>query len=328
MDLDRLGVELAMTNEFSTCGTVRSDDRGATEIPASSGRGPSSILTVEADTDQDVVERKRMEARLVYAEKMASLGGLTAGMTHAINNALCFVNNNLEATLEYVQVLLSLIDGYESLAAAARASDFDTLRERLAAIDELRGRSDLDFIRGDVEVLRGESTEGVRRISSIVKGIQAFARSSDHTPEAVDVNECLETTLDLLTAEFRLKAEVVKEFRPLPSIRCRPGQLNQAFLNILLNAGQSLSTYGRITVRTEAVDGAVIVRITDTGRGIPPEHMPRLFTPFFSTRGEGNGAGLGLATAYGIVQGHGGGIDVESEVGKGTTVTVRVPIGG
>jgi PAS domain S-box-containing protein len=275
---------------------------------------------------QDISERKRMESQLVRSEKMASLGVLAAGMAHEINNPLCFVTSNLESTFEYLKEFSSLIDGYESLATAVQAGDAVSVARRLKEVEELRRACDLDFIRGDIGTLREESSTGLRRIVNIIKNLQSFARPADQEETNVDLNECLESTLGMLAAELKLKAEIIKELRPLPPLRCRPGQLNQAFLGILRNAGQSMVTSGRITVGTESSAGAVIVRIADTGCGIQPENMSRLFTPFFSTRGEGNGAGLGLATAYGIVQDHGGRIEVESELGKGTVVTVRIPL--
>jgi signal transduction histidine kinase len=143
-----------------------------------------------------------------------------------------------------------------------------------------------------------------------------------------DINEGIEATLKIVWNELKYKCAVNKSLKPLPRIRCYLGQLNQVFMNLLVNAAQAIPEKGEINIETETINGHIVIRISDTGSGIPPEIIPKLFDPFFTTKPAGKGTGLGLAISSGIIQKHNGTIDVESTIGKGTTFTIRLPLHG
>ncbi len=170
-----------------------------------------------------------------------------------------------------------------------------------------------------------ESQEGVERIKNIVIDLKDFAHPSENKMQSADINKGLESTLNVVWNELKYKASVIRDFGPLPLVTCYPQQINQVFMNILINAAQSIDDHGEIRISTQAQDGFVMIRISDTGIGIPPENLSKIFDPFFTTKEVGKGTGLGMNVAYNIIQKHKGRIDVESTVGKGTTFTVRIP---
>ncbi len=261
--------------------------------------------------------------RLVQSEKLASVGQLAAGVAHEINNPVGYVASNLGSLRDYVADLFELLALYEQLEPALEQSD-----ERLQKVAELKGRIDLAYLREDLPSLLQECDEGISRVKKIVQDLKDFSRTDTGEWQWADLVKGLESTLNVVWNELKYKARVSKEFAELPHVHCVPSQINQVFMNLLVNAAQAIVESGEITIATGLTGPRVWVRVTDTGSGIEPDKLGRIFEPFFTTKEPGKGTGLGLSVSYGIVRRHGGEIEVESEPGKGTTFTVWLPVEG
>ena len=264
-----------------------------------------------------------LQDQLLQSEKLAAIGQLAAGVAHEINNPVGFVNANLGTLKGYVKDLLRMLRAYETgCRDAPRDSAID------AKLKQLRRELELDYLCDDAPILIDESLEGLSRVCQIVQDLKSFAHA-DACPEvmATDLHDCLDSTLNIATNEIKYKARVVKDYGVIPEVECVPSQINQVFLNLLINAAHAIpeNTAGVITVRTRSDAAAVYVEVADTGCGIAPSVLPRIFDPFFTTKPVGKGTGLGLSLSYGIVQRHGGRIEVESEPGQGTTFRVVLP---
>jgi len=270
--------------------------------------------------EQQRLIRKLREAheQLLQSEKMASIGQLAAGIAHEINNPVGFVNSNMSSLKNYVSTLLSVVEGDEKAAAG-----HPQLAAQMAA---LRQNADLDFLKDDVTELVRESMDGLKRVKDIVQALKDFSHVGETEWQVADLHRGLDSTLNIVSNEIKYKATVEKNYGSLPPVTCLASQLNQVFMNLLVNAGHALRERGVISIRT-GVDGDwVWVEIADNGVGIAPENLNRIFEPFFTTKPVGTGTGLGLSLSYGIVNRHGGRIDVVSELGKGTRFTVRLPV--
>jgi signal transduction histidine kinase len=258
--------------------------------------------------------------QLLQSEKLASIGQLAAGVAHEINNPIGYVHSNLGTLERYVGDLLTLIRAYEDAEAMLASEARDAIRDSKA-------HADLAFLREDMLALLAESKEGVARVKKIVQDLKDFSRvGSDDVWQWADVHAGLDSTLNIVNNELKYKATIAKDYGRLPEVRCLPSQLNQVFMNLLVNAGHAIDGEGTITVRTGCDDASAWVEIEDTGCGIPPEHLPRIFDPFFTTKPVGKGTGLGLSLSYGIVRKHGGRIEVRSTPGVGSTFRVVLPL--
>jgi len=262
-------------------------------------------------------ELERAQHQLLQSEKMASIGQLAAGVTHELNNPIGFVHSNLGTLERYAGTLGELLDAYE-----ARLDPDD---EELSA---LRRRLKIDFLREDLPALVSESREGTERVRKIVSDLKVFSHPGGTGPAFSDIAEGLESTLNIVHNELKYKAKVVREFGELPRVRCLPDQINQVFMNILVNAAQAMEDFGEIRVAARADGDDVVVTIADNGPGIPPEILERVFDPFVTTKEAGKGTGLGLSISFDIVRKHGGELSVKSEQGKGAAFTVRLPVQG
>jgi two-component system, NtrC family, sensor kinase len=254
----------------------------------------------------DITDRKQMEESLLQAQNMASIGQLAAGVAHEINNPVGFVTSNIGTLKSYADTLFELVE--HSTTA------------------EQRSKADFEFMKEDAEALLRESMDGLRRVRDIVQALKDFSEAGDSQWQQTDLHQGLESTLDALENELRSKAKVERHYGKLPLVRGLPGQLNQVFRNIVLNAIQAIPGQGIIRIVTSADREAVHVRIQDNGVGIAPENLGRIFDPFFTTKPVGSGTGLGLYLAYGAVNKHGGRINVISEPGKGSAFTVVLPL--
>ena len=258
---------------------------------------------------------------LMQSEKMASIGQLAAGVAHEINNPIGFVYSNLGSLEKYVQGtfgLLGLYEEAESLIADAG------MREKIASA---KNKLDINYIKDDLRALMDESRDGILRVKKIVQNLKDFSHADTAEEwQLSDLHKGLDSTLSIVNNEIKYKAELVKEYGDLPEVECLASQLNQVFMNLLVNAAHAIEGHGIITVRTGREGGEVWVDIADTGQGIAPENMQKIFDPFFTTKAIGKGTGLGLSLSYGIVQKHNGRIEVQSEIGKGTTFRVWLPI--
>jgi PAS domain S-box-containing protein len=266
------------------------------------------------------------QMQLVQSEKMAALGQIAAGVAHEINNPVGFVRSNLNTFSEYVVCFKKLLDGYHSLATAIENGDEAEQKKILNEVQEIEKKENLEAILRDVGGLLKESVEGLERTKEIVRDLKTFARLDESERKEANVNDGIETTLKIIGNEMKYHCQLHKKLGEIPSISCYPGQLNQVILNLLLNASQAISDHGNITIETEATPTHIIIRVSDDGKGISEEHLPKIFTPFFTTKPPGKGTGLGLSISYGIIQKHNGTIDVKSEEGKGTIFTIQLPI--
>ncbi|MDP3842809.1 MAG: ATP-binding protein [Oxalobacteraceae bacterium] len=269
---------------------------------------------------QQVLIKKLEEAQnqLLQSEKLASIGQLAAGVAHEINNPVGFVNSNLGALQRYTQDMLKLLAAYELLEDALA-------EDKLQGIKQLKKDIDAEFLREDIGNLLTESLDGLQRVKRIVQDLKDFSHVDESERQWADLETGLESTLRVVWNELKYKAEVVKEYGAIPQIECFPSQLNQVFMNLLVNASHAIEEHGRITIRTGQDEENVWVEVEDSGKGIRPEHLGRIFEPFFTTKPVGKGTGLGLSLSYGIVQKHGGRIEVKSEPGKGSVFRMVLP---
>ena len=268
---------------------------------------------------------KRLEEahnQLLQSEKMASIGQLAAGIAHELNNPIGFVHSNLGTLEGYLRDIMDIIDAY----AETLTSETDpALKQK--KLEHLREERDFSFIREDIGQLLNESKDGLVRVRKIVQDLKSFSHVSEQDWQWADLHQGLDSTLNIVWNELKYKCQVVKEYGELPKVYCLISQLNQVFMNLLVNASHAIETKGTITIRTALLGAdAVCIEISDTGKGIAPEHLSRIFEPFFTTKPIGKGTGLGLSLSYGIVDRHHGRIEVDSQVGVGSTFRVILPI--
>lgn len=270
--------------------------------------------------------RKLEEAQfqLLQSEKLAAIGQLAAGVAHEINNPIGFINSNLGTLVGYVESLLA-IDAAYTQSQSALPPD---LQQVFGAVAELKSSSDHDFIVQDLRQLIKESRDGLERVKTIVRDLKDFARVGSAEWLWSDIHQGLESTLNIVWNELKYKATVQREYGTLPQVHCIPSQLNQVFMNLLVNAAHAIDGQGVIRLRSGCDGKQVWIEVIDSGSGIPSENIRRIFDPFFTTKALGKGTGLGLSLAWGIVQRHRGTIEVESEPGKGSTFKVVLPIDG
>lgn len=266
------------------------------------------------ELEQANAEIRETQARLIHTAKMASLGQLVAGIAHELNNPIGFIYSNMSHLNDYSNKLVGLVQTAEKSP--------NQLKAELEKVD-------FDYIVEDLPKLIRSCEDGARRTRDIVLGLRSFSRLEEAQIKEVDVREGLEDTLKLLTGEFKNRIKIIKNFADVPNIHCYPSQLNQVFMNILSNAGQAIEGEGEIHIETGVVDKErVFVIIRDSGKGMAQSTIEQIFDPFFTTKSLGKGTGLGLSISYGIIEKHGGEIQVESELGKGTQFRIVLPVAG
>jgi AhpD family alkylhydroperoxidase len=267
-------------------------------------------LREEKDRLQQLLEElERTQAQLVQSEKMAALGKLVAGIVHEINTPIGTINSTTDTLSRSITHIVEEIEGSPSLDGVKDNRQFQS------SVRALRDSNPITLAASE-------------RITRIVNSLKAFAHLDEATYQNADLHEGLENTLTLLEHDFRDKIRVVREYGEIPKVTCNPGEINQVFMNLLQNAAEAIKDKGTITIRTFEKDGDVHVQVIDTGTGISPRRRERLFDPVFAKKGSRMKAGLGLFTSANIVQKHNGRIEVESEVGKGSTLTVILPVRG
>jgi PAS domain S-box-containing protein len=271
-------------------------------------------------------ELEARQAQLIQSEKLASLGQMAASIAHEINNPVGYVSSNVSTLASYISVLRQLLALYQQAEQALGAPPPGPVAELLGQVQALRKQERLEELLQDMDGLQEDLKEGITRIREFIQDLKAFVREESGTPQMSDLNRGLMITLRMLRHELRHKCEVTCDFAPLPLVRCFPTQLNQVFMNMLLNASQAIERNGVIRLTTRQEGNEAVVRIQDSGHGMDKETLSRIFTPFFTTKPAGQGTGLGLSICYAIISRHKGRIDVESEPGKGTTFSVRLPI--
>jgi signal transduction histidine kinase len=261
------------------------------------------------------------QAKLMQSEKLASIGQLAAGVAHEINNPIGFIFSNFGTLEKYLNDLFRMLAAYEE---AEKALSGTPTGEALKA---LREDIELDYLKEDIPSLMTESKDGITRVRNIVQNLKDFSRV-DSTQEWVtaDLHHGLDSTLNIVNNEIKYKADVVKAYGNLPDVECLPSELNQVFMNLLVNAAHAIQKErGTITIRTGTEGERVWIDIEDNGCGIAKENLGRIFDPFFTTKPVGKGTGLGLSLSYGIIKKHAGQIEVFSEVGMGTRFHVVLP---
>jgi len=268
---------------------------------------------------------KETQHQLLQAEKMASVGQLAAGVAHEINNPIGFVSNNLLILKDYASSYKLL--SYE-VSQLVKADDSEKCKAFLR-LKEYVNKEDFDYINDDVSDLVNESAEGLHRITEIVTGLRQFSRIDDDKTQLFDVNTCLKTTLNMVNNELKYNCTIETDFISMPKIAINVGKINQVFTNIIVNASHALAATGKpglISLSTRLENNYIVIKIRDTGIGMPNETLKSIFNPFFTTKPEGSGTGLGLSISFGIIKDHNGEISVESKLGSGTCFTVKLPI--
>jgi signal transduction histidine kinase len=242
-------------------------------------------------------------------------------VAHEINNPIGFVYSNLGTLEKYLQDTFRMLELYEQ--AESEIANHDVLSSLQAAKKDL----DIAYLKTDLHALMQESKDGIVRVKVIVQNLKDFSHvgASDEWHYS-DLHKGLESTLNIVNNEIKYKADVVREYGDIPEVECLLSQLNQVFMNLLVNAAYAISERGTITIRTGCAGDEVWVEIADTGQGIPPENLQKIFDPFFTTKPIGKGTGLGLSLSYGILQKHHGRLEVQSEVGRGTTFRLSLPV--
>ena len=302
--------------------------KGKQEIIEESQRELGEVLTETSrqklELEKTLDNLGRTQGQLLHSEKMASIGQLAAGVAHEINNPIGFIASNVGILGDYIEDLKGLIILYEKGCNALCAEG-----ERLCVfnrdVDAFKEEIDYSFIMGDTEKIVDETREGTERVVKIIEDLKNFSHVDQAEKKHMDINLGIETTLNIVNNELKYKAKVVREYGDIPRVECFPQQINQVFMNLLVNASQAIKEQGEIMVKTSIDGDKVVAMISDTGCGIAPEEMNRIFDPFFTTKPVGKGTGLGLSISYEIIKKHGGHIGVESEVGKGTTFSIELP---
>ena len=272
---------------------------------------------------QAVLALREAQSQLVQAEKLASLGQMVAGVAHEINNPLSFVANNVAVLQRDIATICKLIQLYQRGDVAIAASD-PPLAEQ---INELSERLDLAYTLPNIEQIMVRSREGLRRIQQIVKDLRDFARLDESDLHPVELNPALESTVNIIRVRAKAKqVDIQLELGELPMLNCYPAKINQVVMNLISNAIDACATGGHVILRTKLKGDTVQISVDDDGEGIKPEVREKIFDPFFTTKPQGQGTGLGLSISYGIVRDHGGTIDVQSTVGRGSRFTVNLPL--
>lgn len=279
---------------------------------------------IKANRDLKELNSKLSDAqsKLIQSEKLASIGQLAAGVAHEINNPIGFIFSNFGTLEQYLEDLFQMLDAYEQ--ADASVSD----GAALARIRSLKADLDIDYLKEDIPNLMSESRDGIQRVRKIVQDLKDFSRVDARQEwESVDLHAGIDSTLNIVNNEIKYKADVVKHYGALPEVQCLPSELNQVFMNLLVNAAHAITAErGTITISTGVEGPNVWVEVADTGAGIAQENLQRIFDPFFTTKPVGKGTGLGLSLSYGIVKKHSGRMEVHSELGVGTRFRVTLPI--
>jgi PAS domain S-box-containing protein len=304
MQIDRLlGSELGKTGgDAAERALIRASGESIpVSIATSELRDRQGYLLGRVLVVRDLRDVAQLRSRLVMSARLAAVGELAAGIAHEINNPIAFVRSNLSQL----------------------ASHWKTVRSELADAGRLEAQCEL---LAEGEELIEESVEGVDRAAEIVRGVKGFSHAGRQLREPTDLNQLLEDVLHMAAAQLRGRASVERYYVELPPVDCVPQELKQVFLNLIVNAGQAIADGGKIRIATESRGGWVTVKVEDDGCGIAPENLDRIFDPFFTTKRVGEGTGLGLGIAYHIVRSHGGEIQVESELGRGTRFRVRLPV--
>ena len=264
----------------------------------------------------------KTQEQLVQSEKLASIGQLAAGVAHEINNPIGYIFSNFTALDKYIGHLFEMIKIYEG------AEQHIALPSALVAINEAKEKIELQYLKEDIPELMQQSKEGIDRVRKIVQDLKDFSRvDSSLEWQWSNLHEGMNSTLNIVNNEIKYKADVIKEYGEIPDVECLPSQINQVIMNLVMNATHAIGEgRGKIVIRTSRENDEVKIVVEDNGSGIPRDVLTKIFDPFFTTKPIGKGTGLGLSLSYGIIKKHNGHIDVVSEVGRGTSFIITLPI--
>ena len=275
------------------------------------------------ETNKDL---KEAQVQLLQAEKMASVGQLAAGVAHEINNPVGFVSSNISTLSEYVATYQMI---FSQIQVVLDEKDEQKRALALDKLEKMLGNQDMAFINEDISDLLGDSREGLQRVAEIVKGLKLFSRVDSDQMQKHNINDCVRTTLAMVNNQLKYICTVETHLGRIPDVDMNVGKISQVITNLLINAGQAIEATGKngkIIITTCTVGEFVELRVEDSGCGIPPSHLDKLFNPFFTTKPEGQGTGLGLSISFGIAQEHGGTLSASSTEGEGSTFTLALPI--
>jgi PAS domain S-box-containing protein len=309
-------------------GTIKYVNERCQTFFGEDGKPLQSVGTVQDITEREMAEKERsnMQNQLVSSEKMASIGQLAAGVAHEINNPLGFVCSNLNTLSEYIEDVISMVNAYKEMSAILTDEQaYNKARDKSLEIKEKEEKMGLAMIIADASDLVKETKSGIDRVAYIVQSLKDFSHPGVDAAEMFDINKSLKSTIQVAWHEIKYKAVVEEDYGDIPQILGRSQQINQVFMNILVNAAHAIEEKGVINVSTFVENNNVVVKIKDSGKGISEESLNKIFDPFFTTKPVGAGTGLGLSIAYGIVKDNNGTIAVESKLGEGTTFTLRFP---
>lgn len=285
--------------------------------------------------ERALTELQSRQARLLHAHKLEAIGQLAAGIAHEINTPTQYVTDNVAFLSRSFDRLCEVVVAAREAVASSRRPDGEVPSE-LARLDAVLASSRLDYVLAEAPKALEQSTEGLRRVASIVAAMKDFSHPSEGEKIPCDLAEAIASTITVATNEWKYVAEIETIFDPeVPLVRCLRDEINQVILNLIVNAAHAIDDAvvggsagkGTIRIETTSVDGWAEIRVSDTGSGIPEGARGRVFDPFFTTKPVGKGTGQGLAIAYAvIVEKHGGEIAFETELGRGTTFIIRLPV--
>lgn len=272
-----------------------------------------------AELARQKMEMEKLQTQILHNEKMASLGQMAAGVAHELNNPAGFIHSNIEQLKQYVDQLRGCLADYDKLTLPPAVVE---------RISEIKKQNDYDNILADLGAILSDCRIGAERIRDVVQNLRLFSSLDEATVKRVNVIDGIESSLRLLSEYYRSGAiTLIRDYCDLPEVDCYAAQLNQVWMNLLVNAAQAIGrTSGEVRVTTRCEGESIKVSISDTGPGISQEQQKKIFDPFFTTKPVGEGTGLGLSITHGIVERHGGRIEVESSPGHGTTFTVLLPV--
>ena len=281
-----------------------------------------------AELEKAYAQLKSSQMALVQSEKMASLGQMVAGVAHEINTPLGYVQNNVAIGQELFLQIEGILAGYESLVdnLLNEQANEEQLALQLQKVAEMRNDINAQEMLGEMQGLMADSLYGISQISELVLNLKNFSRMDSAATDSMNVNDCIESALNIGRNVLKNKVEVIRELGALPKIMCSPSQLNQVFLNLFTNAAQAMEAQGKLHIKSWHANDAIHISVADNGKGIPQENLKRIFDPFFTTKPVGEGTGLGLAITHQIIQQHGGEITVESQAGVGTRFNIKLPV--
>jgi signal transduction histidine kinase len=271
-------------------------------------------------------ELKRTQRQLLQSEKLASIGQLAAGMAHEINNPLGFISNNMELVGQYIREYIKILKMVDELKKNVEEGNIEKAKAIIQDINQFEQEIQIDQSINDMDNLFKHTQGGLERIKKIVVDLRTFSHEDVDTMELVKVEEIIDSILSIVHNELKFKAELKKSYGETPLVKGSSQRLGQVFINLLVNAAQAIAQKGTIEVKTYQEGNYLCIDVKDTGKGIPPEDLKRIFDAFFTTKPVGQGTGLGLSLSYEIIKQHGGDIKVSSEVGVGTTFTIMLPL--